>query len=244
MRHVFRYLVDAVPDGDAPIALASDDAHHLVRVVRRGVGDAVELIDPVGTRWPAEVVEAGERALVRVVGPGRPAPPGGPRLYQGLTEWPRLDLLAEKAVELGAGGLTLFTSARSGRVPAAEAWERRRARLERVIEAAARQCGRAPLGRVAGLVPFAQVMSDTRSGEGFLIDPRGDVPLLSALAGVRRGADIALVVGPAAGFSPAEVEQARAGGLAVCTLGPTILRSETAALAALALAGARAEAAG
>lgn len=242
MRHVFRYLVDAVPAGDAPIVLSRDDAHHLVRVVRRGVGDALELIDPAGTRWPAEVVEAGDRAVVRVVGPGRPAPPGGARLYQGLTEWPRLDVLAEKAVELGVSALTLFTSERSGRVPAADAWERRRARLERVAEAAARQCGRSPLGRVAGLVPFAQVMSDTRSGEGFLIDPRGDVPLLSALAGASRDADVALIVGPAAGFSPAEVEEARAAGLAVCTLGTTILRSETAALAALALAAAHMEA--
>jgi 16S rRNA (uracil1498-N3)-methyltransferase len=74
------------------------------------------------------------------------------------------------------------------------------------------------------------------AGEGFLIDPRGDAALPSAIAAGGASDHVALVVGPEAGFSEAEVVQARDGGLAVCHLGPTTLRAETAAIAAMAIA--------
>lgn len=244
MRHTFRYLVDAPPAPGGEVLLSPDDSHHLARVVRRGPGDAVELIDPQGLRWPAVVVGAGPPAVLRVAEGGPlPAEEARVSLHLGLAEWGRLDTAVEKAVELGAGAVTLFTSERAGRVPDAGAWERRRLRLERVAQAAARQSGRPPLSRVAGLVPFAEVITAIPAGEGYLIDPRGDAPLLSALrAPGAVDARIAVVVGPQAGFSEGEVALAREAGLPVCTLGPTILRAETAAIAAVAIAAASGEA--
>lgn len=240
MRHTFRYLVADAPEPDREVALSAGDSHHLTRVVRRGLGDAIELIDPDGRRWPAVVVSAGPPASVRVTSAEPLAPERAPvSLHLGLAEWGRLDIAVEKAVELGAGALTLFTSERAGRVPEPEAWERRRRRLERVMEAAARQSGRPPLGRVRGLVPFAEVITEIPAGEGYLIDPRGDAPLLTALrAPGGPDARIAVVVGPQAGFSEAEIALAREAGMPVCTLGPTILRAETAAIAAVAVAAA------
>jgi 16S rRNA (uracil1498-N3)-methyltransferase len=240
MRHTFRYLLAGVPSPGDEVALSAEDSHHLARVVRRGVGDEIELIDPDGSRWTAAVVAPGPPARLRVIsGPG-PDPAVAPiALYLGLAEWGRVDVAVEKAVELGAGELALMVSERAGRVPQADAWARRRERLERVAGAAARQCGRAPLARVRGLVPFAEVIAEIPAGEGFLIDPRGDAPLLDALrARARPDMRIALVVGPHAGFSEAEVALARAGGMPVCSMGPTILRTETAAIAALAVAAA------
>lgn len=237
MRHVFRYLVAAAPRPGEEVVLGDEDSHHLARVVRRGPGDAVELVDPEGGRWSAVVVAPGPPAAVRVTAGAPVAPAAGPiALHLGLAEWGRLDTAVEKAVELGAGEVTLFTSERAGRVPSADAWERRRERLQRVADAAARQSGRPPLGRVRGLVPFADVITAIPSGEGFLIDPRGDAPLLESLGAP--GAPVALVVGPPAGFSADEVAMARSAGMRVCTLGPAVLRSETAAIAAVALAGA------
>lgn len=243
MRHTFRYLVDPAPAPGAEVTLPAADSHHLARVVRRGPGDGVELIDPQGRRWAAVVTDAGPPAVLRVA-EGEPLPPEAARvsLHLGLAEWGRLDTAVEKAVELGAGAVTLFTSERAGRVPDAAAWERRRLRLERVAEAAARQSGRSPLGRVQGLVPFAHVITAIPAGEGYLIDPRGDAPLLPTLRVMGPDARIAVVVGPQAGFSEGEVALARAAGLPVCTLGPTILRAETAAIAAVAIATAAGEA--
>lgn len=232
MRHVFRYLVATPPAAGEQVALGPDDSRHLARVVRRRPGDEVELTDGAGTTWPAVVVSAGEPAVVRA-GPPRPAPPpSGVRLYLGLAEAARVDVAVEKAAELGVAEVVLMASERAGRVPGPEAWERRSARLARVAEAAARQSGQAWLMGLRGVVPFGDALAEIPSGEGFLIDPRGDAAI-SAAAGSGRAA---LLVGPPAGFSEAEVARARAAGLAVCGLGTAVLRTETAAIAAASLA--------
>ena len=154
-------------------------------------------------------------------------------LYLGLTDWARVDMVVEKAAELGVREVALIASERAGRLPAPDAWARRRERLLRVAVAAARQSGQAWLPRLRGLVPFGDALGEIPTGEGCLIDPRGDAAI-SAVAG--RSGRAALLVGPQAGFSDAEVERARDAGLAVCGLGPAILRTETAALAAVTLA--------
>lgn len=234
MRHVFRYLVPVTPRPGDELALAEADARHLTRVVRRRVGDGVEVIGADGAVWPAVVVATAPEVRVRIREDGPRPRPAGVRvtLHQGLIEWGRMDTVVEKAVELGASEVVVFASARARRVPDAAAWERRRERLARVAAAAARQCGRAPVPAVRGLVPF-DAITDGLEGEGFLIDPRGDAALQAA-SGVP-SEPVALVVGPEAGFSDDEVAAARAAGLAVRHLGPTVLRAETAAVAALAL---------
>lgn len=241
MRHTFRYVVaDDLAEGDE-VVLGEADSHHLARVVRRRAGDPVELIDPDGGVWQAVVVRTAPPAVVRVAAAApRPAAPAGRlTLYQGLADWGRLDTLVEKAVELGVGEIVLFRSARARRVPGDEEWTRRRERLARVAEAAARQSGRAPVPGVRGLVPFESIAAEIPGGEGLLIDPRGDAALPEALGARAPDAPTALVVGPEAGFSADEVASARAAGLPVCRLGPEILRAETAALAVVALAASR-----
>jgi 16S rRNA (uracil1498-N3)-methyltransferase len=238
MRHVFRYAVAEDPGAGGDIALAPEDAHHLTRVVRRGPGDAVELIGPDGRIWPAVVVASRPVATVRATGAPREAPAPRVALYQGLAEWNRIDVVVEKAVELGVGPVTLFTSERTRRVPGDDAWARRRERLDRVAGAAARQAGTAGVGRVRGLLAFDAIVAGIPAGEGFLIDPRGELTLPTAIADGGASARVSLVVGPDAGFSGSEVARAREAGLAVCRLGPTVLRAETAAVAALAIASA------
>jgi 16S rRNA (uracil1498-N3)-methyltransferase len=233
VRHTFRYLAPEPPREGGEMALSEADTHHLLRVVRRGPGDEVELIDDGGRLWPAVVVEAGRRATVRV---GRPRPGPAPSevtLYQGLAEWNRLDLVVEKAAELGLSEVALLVTERVRRVPDAGAWERRRERLARVAQAAARQSGQAWLPRLRGLVPFADAVAEIPSGEGCLIDARGDAAIADVVGPAGRAA---LLVGPQAGFSEHEVARGREAGLAVCGLGPATLRTETAALVAVSLA--------
>ncbi|MEQ9093449.1 MAG: RsmE family RNA methyltransferase, partial [Miltoncostaeaceae bacterium] len=182
MRHVFRYLVEEVPSEGGRVTLAPEDAHHLLRVVRRGVGETVEVADGAGIRHRAEVVEAGERVVVRV---GERLPDLAPApvlLGVGLMDAGRLDLVAEKAAELGVAALVVVRSGRVRRTPEPDAWTRRAERLGRVVEAACRQCGRARLMPVEGLVPFAAIVAETPGADGILIDPRGGVALGDALA--------------------------------------------------------------
>ena len=98
-------------------------------------------------------------------------------LYLGLTDWARVDLVVEKAAELGVREVALIASERAGRLPAPDAWARRRERLLRVAVAAARQSGQAWLPRLRGLVPFGDALGEIPTGEGCLIDPRGDAAI-------------------------------------------------------------------
>lgn len=235
MKHTFRYRVEQPPAG-SELLLAADDSHHLARVVRRVAGDAVELIDGDGAIWPATVLDPGPPSRVQVGATPRPAPPLIPlHLVVGLAEWGRLDLVAEKATELGVPSLTLFSSARTRRVPDAAAFASRRERLHRVGEAAARQSGRARGIAVGELQTLETVLATCDPAATLLVDATGERRLGEAL----RGADarpVQVIVGPDAGFAPAEIAEATARGVVVVTLGPAILRTETAAIAVAAVA--------
>ena len=235
MKHAFRYVVSEAPAPGDRLVLADRDSHHLLRVVRRRPGDLVELIDGSGRSWPAVVCESDDLAVVEV-GEPRPGPArSGVTLYVGLLDSNRLDGLVEKASELGVDRMVVFVSQRAKRVPEPDAWRRRRARLRRVTESAARQAGQGFLPSVDGLMGFEEALEEIPAGQGLLVDSRGGSSLAHALVSpdLRRAC---LLVGPEAGFSDAEVDLATGRGARVCGLGAATLRSETAALVAATLA--------
>lgn len=236
MKHTFRYVIAERPEPGQRVELSANDTHHLARVVRRRAGDPVELIDGSGRIWPATVVGVGHLAVVEVGEPRRAIPPATVTLYQGLCEWGRLDVVVEKAAELGIPRIVIHESARAKRVPEPDTWRRRRGRFARVAESAARQAGQGYLPRVDGLVPLERVLDEVPAGEGYLIDPRGERSLATALRDADASSRVSLLVGPDTGFATAEVEAAEAAGWCVCSLGPATLRAETAALIALGVA--------
>ncbi len=233
--HTFRYVAAGTVVAGGAVELTGADTHHLVRVVRRGRGDPVEVIDEAGRIWPAVVDELGPPALVRVAQAPRPGPPSVPLdLYVGLLDWGRLDLVVEKCTELGVDRIVVFTSERGRRRGDQEAFDRRVERLDRLAEAAARQCGRGSGTHVSGLVPFSTMIDDLDPHRTFLVDSRGSTGLGEAVR-ARPQARVGIVVGPDAGFSDAEVAHAAARGVPVCRLGDATLRAETAALTASAV---------
>lgn len=234
-RHVFRYLAPGRPAIGAEIELAREDSHHLARVVRRRAGDRIELIGESGGLWAATIVDPGPPARVRVVAGPRAGPPPAPvRLHVGLTDAARLAALVETAAELGVPEIAVMTCER-GR-PVGD-WAGRAARLERVAIAAARQAGHAAIPRVRGLVPFERALTEAGRRAAYLLDPEALTPLDHALSDRPATAtEVALMVGPAAGFSEHEVAAARAGGVRPVRVGPATLRVETAAIVATVLA--------
>jgi 16S rRNA (uracil1498-N3)-methyltransferase len=235
MKHVFRYVIREPVEPGGRVVLSESDSRHLVRVVRRAVGAVIELIDGEGRLWPATVDEVGSRVSVIVADHGLAGlPPVPVVLYQGLAEWGRLDMVTEKAAELGVSELVLMTSERVRRVPAPDAWRRRKERMARVVEAAARQAGRGHLTRIRGLMPFDEVLKEIPVGDGFLLDARSEVSLGEALIdGAGTPGTVRLVVGPDTGLSEQEVRHAKEAGLVVCSIGAATLRAETAALVGL-----------
>lgn len=237
MRHVFRYVVAEQPAEGVEMVLDEADSHHLATVVRRRAGDAAELIAPSGDLWPCEVVEPGPPSRVRVTGPPRTPPRVRPvHLWVGLAEGGRLDLIAEKAAELGVSSLGVMVTARAKRVPDDRAWGKRAERMSRVAEAAARQSGRGRWPAPGPLVPFGHVLTDTAPEQGVMLDPRAAAPLADILRARPGDQAVTLLVGPDTGFDDAEVAAAHARGIATAGMGEGMLRAETAAIAAAVLA--------
>ncbi len=237
MKHVFRYVVGSEPREGQALSLGDADSHHLARVVRRRPGDEVEVIAPSGDLWPCRVVDAGPPSVVEVAGPARPGPRVRPvHLRVGLCEPGRLDLVAEKAAELGATSLEVVVTSRARRVPDGGAWQKRTDRMARVAESAARQSGRGTWPAPGALVPFDHVLTEIVPEQGVILDPRAATPLAEVIRARPPHDPLTILVGPDTGFSDDEMTAAHRRGLASASLGEGMLRTETAAIAACALA--------
>ncbi len=220
------------PDPLAPgeFTLSGADAHHLAAVRRFAPGDAVVLFNGDGCEYPAEVVGVGKREVTlhiltrEAVSRELPFPVV---VASALPKGDRADYLIEKLVEVGATRFIPLVTERSVVVPK----ESTIAKLERGVIEASKQCGRNILMAVEPAAKVAEVVrrTDRPAARWVLHTGGGDKP--------EAGADgVALLIGPEGGFSASEVADAEANGWQVASLGPRVLRVETAAVAGV-LAG-------
>ncbi len=217
-----------VPLDDPPERLLLDagESHHLLRVVGIAPGEAVEVFDGRGHAVRARLLGAREgRAELAVEAPA--AVPRRPArwLLAGLSRAAAFDTVVRMATELGATVIQPVLADRS------VARGDRRDRWLRIVRAAASQCGRADLPEVRAPVRLAAALAALPV----------DLPLRLCVPGAERLAPVpgpaAVATGPEGGWSEAEVALARERGCALVGLGPTVLRADTAAAAALALLG-------
>jgi 16S rRNA (uracil1498-N3)-methyltransferase len=217
------------------LVLGGEAHRHLVRVLRLGAGDRVVLFDGRGEEVEATLLRAGPRQLVLALGTRRHvAVADGPplTLLLGLARGERMDLVVQKATELGVARLVPVLAARSraGQTPQQERWQR-------IAREAARQCGRADVPDVAPAVATAAAVAAAPADASKLVlwEEATNAPPLRKLVPEAARA-LVLLVGPEGGLTAEEVAAARASGFEVATLGRRILRSETAAIAAVAVA--------
>jgi 16S rRNA (uracil1498-N3)-methyltransferase len=207
--------------------------HHL-RVARVVPGEAVEVFDGRGRAWAAHLESVDERVAVLRLGEERSGATGRTVvLIQGLPKGDKLDWVLQKATELGVSAVWPVVTARSVARPKPEALESRHARWFRIVEEAARQSGRADVPEVTGLRPLAEAVGAVPTGMRLLVLDE-DERTARLRAEVREG-PVALVVGPEGGLAREEVEALRAAGGVPVSLGPLVLRTETAGVAALAV---------
>jgi 16S rRNA (uracil1498-N3)-methyltransferase len=217
-------------------------AHHL-HVVRLQPGAALTLFNGEGGQYRATLVESGKRRATAVIDAHEAIEAEAPysvTLAQGLPEGSKMDWIVEKAVELGVAAIQPLAAARSVVRLSGERLEKRHAHWHGVIVAASEQCGR---NRLAQLLPIADVQPWLAGTAGagatrILLSPRAT----ESLAGWARANPpqaVTLLIGPEGGLSPQEEDAAVAAGALALSMGPRVLRTETAGLAALAvLAGA------
>jgi 16S rRNA (uracil1498-N3)-methyltransferase len=232
---VRRFLVAAPPERGRT-TLDPDVSKHAVKVLRLEAGDAVVLFDGRGTEWPGVIEKAARKGVVVAAGEARPSPRApGPRLVLGtaVPKGKRMSTLLSMVTEAGVDLVVPVLFARSAVRGASDT---KRDHWRRTVAEAARQCGRAWMPALEEEVPFREFVARPREeGERrFLPTTTGAPPSLLARAS---GAPVVvLLVGPEGGFTGEEEAEAAAAGFEPCTLGPSILRVETAAVAAVALA--------
>jgi 16S rRNA (uracil1498-N3)-methyltransferase len=226
-----RLFVPAPLGEGASVTIDGNGAHYLGAVMRVKPGDTVILNDDVTGEWAAEVTEASKRHVTLTITRNLRPREAVPDLWLCIApvKKPHFDLVIEKATELGVARIVPVLTRRSvvDKVNAE--------RMRSIMIEAAEQCARTALPEMGELVPLAKLLRDWPAQRTlFHADEAGGEPALPAF--IAAGAPAAILIGPEGGFDDAEraaiaaLPQARA-----ITLGPRILRAETAAISAAAL---------
>lgn len=217
--------------------LPAAQTRHLARVLRLKPGDAVTVFNGDGAEYQAAVTGFPRGGALLAIGSRSPVERESPLevvLAQAVSRGERMDYTLQKAVELGVAAIEPLATARTVVQLGAERAAARRAHWQAVVVAACEQCGR---NRVPAVAPLARLedwlarSAERADASKWLLSPRG-VAGLRALGPPRR--TLVLLAGPEGGLSPEEERAAAAAGFVAVRLGPRLLRTETAAVAALA----------
>jgi 16S rRNA (uracil1498-N3)-methyltransferase len=211
-------------------------AHHL-HVVRQQSGDELVLFNGEGGQVRARLVEIGKRratAEILVHDAVDVELPFRVTLAQGLPEGSKMDWIVEKAVELGVAGMQPLAAQRSVVRLSGDRADKRLAHWQAVVVSASEQCGRNRLADVAPVQDFNRWLGQPADGVRILLSPRADASL-AQWTKQAPAQDVTLLVGPEGGFTEQEEDAARAAGALALSMGPRVLRTETAGLAALAI---------
>jgi 16S rRNA (uracil1498-N3)-methyltransferase len=220
-----------------PCVVPEAAAHHLVDVLRMSEGDALEVFDGAGTTFPARIEQLDGETVMLALGEGRAAPAlRRVTIVQGLPKGDKLDWVLQKGTELGASAFSIAICERT--VVKVEGKEAHKvARWQRIVEEAARQCGRADVPPVQPpLALEAAVRALAPGTRVYVLDESERATTLSAAFLLAQPTDeVAVVIGPEGGLSRTEVDGLLTLHAVPVTLGRLVLRTETAALAALAV---------
>lgn len=225
--------------GQAEVTLEAGAGRHLVRVLRLRTGDAVVLFDGLGGEYAGRITSADDARAVRIVIEGHRAIERESglelTLAQVVARGERMDLIVQKAVELGITRIVPLTSRRCNVRLDAKRAAKRIAHWRGIVIAACEQCGRNRLPEVAPVRALDDWLAEaTGPGERLTLAPTAAMGL-GEWATTRSGDDpITLLIGPEGGLATDEIANCQTHGFTTIRLGPRTLRTETAGLAAIA----------
>lgn len=230
-----RFFVESSQVAGDAITIAGDDARHLIQVLRARTGQAVEVSD--GQHIYQTRIRAIENSTVNLDIIETHETKAEPRLfvtlYQAIAKGERMDWAIQKAVELGAGRivpvLTRYTVVQLD----AQKAQKRAERYRRIAAEAAKQCRRDMVPEVTAPIPFAEAIANADAPLKLIAweaEGRG-LSCMLRFMGVPASVDIC--IGPEGSFSEEEIDSARTAGWRSVSLGPRILRTETAGAALL-----------
>ncbi|HUN26589.1 MAG TPA: 16S rRNA (uracil(1498)-N(3))-methyltransferase [Steroidobacteraceae bacterium] len=219
---------------DSRVRLAGAAVKHVKRVLRLEPGDELTLFDGRGGEYAARLEGFAQDAVLLAVGPQRAVERESPlavTLAQGISRGERMDLVVQKATELGVASIApLVTERTVVRLDGGQAQMRVR-HWRAIAIAACEQCGRNTLPELTAPQTLAGFLADSRpEGARLVLSPGGSL----RTADLEPSRRVTLLIGPEGGLAEQELEAAVAAGFRTLRLGPRVLRTETAAIAALA----------
>ena len=234
MRTIRHFVEQPLAEG-AIVALPEVAVAHLVRVLRLGVGDRMRLFNGDGHDYEAELLEVSKREASALILRRLDVASESPlaiTLEQGIARGEKMDLILQKATELGVARIAPVVTERTEVKLDRERADKRGAHWRGVLASACEQSGRARLPELLPPQPLANFLAGVDTTRRLVLDP-GASATLASLA-LDPSDSLCLLVGPEGGLSERDLAAARAAGFEGLRLGPRILRTETAALAAIA----------
>ena len=222
-------------DGRSAV-ITGEDARHIALSLRMKPGEPLTVCDSAGHDYQCvvEAVDPGRVDLrVEAVAPSAGEPGVEITLSQALPKGDKLEMIVQKAVELGVGRIVPVLTRRCVSRPDEKSMKKKLERLNRIALEAAKQCGRGRVPPVEPLVGFEEAVARMKESPlGIFFYENADESLKSALSR-RLGGEVSIMVGSEGGFAPSEAAFAAGNGLLTLSLGSRILRCETAPLAAI-----------
>jgi 16S rRNA (uracil1498-N3)-methyltransferase len=237
-----RFFLDGELSDERPVLLplSPDDDHHARRVLRVRAGEELDVVPPSGSVVRVRVEAVSDDGIaVKVLGESAPAPELQVTLFQGVAKGDKMDAIVRQAVEVGAAGVVPVVTAFSVVKMDAVKRGRRGERWRRIAHSAAEQSRRSRVPSVIDPVDLGEALELLRGYDAVVVlweEQQGR--LLSSMSRELAGTTaerVALVVGPEGGLSAEEVATLREAGAVTASLGPSIMRTETAAVVALSL---------
>ncbi len=216
--------------------ICGEDAGHISRSLRMKAGETLTLCDGSGQEADGVIESLSADAVSVRLGAAVPTaaePQTKVSLYLAMPKGDKAELVIQKSVELGVNEVVLLLTSRCISRPKGNDVAKKIARLQKIADEAAKQCGRGILPKVRGILEFGQALEEMQQFDFAFTLYEGECPSFRASL-PQKGSRAALLIGSEGGFSLEEIEKAAAAGVKPVSLGKRILRCETAPIAALA----------
>ncbi len=236
---MFQFFVEPGQIQGDQITIAGSDVNHIKNVLRMRGGDQVRISDNAGRDVYCEIQEMEEgQILLRILGEAQGTEPElKVTLFQGLPKGDKMELVIQKAVELGVSEIIPVAMKNCVVKLDERRAEAKRTRWQAIAESAAKQSKRSKIPSVGQVMTFAEAAEYAKNLEVRLLpyeNQRGMARTREVLGGIKKGSTVGIFIGPEGGFASTEIDQVK-DEMEMISLGNRILRTETAGLCALSM---------
>ena len=233
MSRDYQFIPDRLDPESKTVEISGPEHTHLKRVLRLRVGDTIIAADGQGVLYQAVIREiTGDLTRAELNGrlKAMPEPTLKVTLIQSLPKSQKMKWILQKGTELGVSEFVPAVAENCVSRLTEKAWESKKERWNAIIRSAVKQSHRVRTPRLRDLVPLSLALKTVRGQVKLLRDPEAGLSLKAYLAHTDPLQEVVAVIGPEGGFSPAERDLALQAGFVACSIGPRVLRLETAAV--------------